>query len=92
MSSPATPGKPIQISGHAHFEMKRRGIVRAHVVQMIRNPGQILPSVKGRQIYQGLIGRARRLLLRVVVKEDAAAYHVVTAYKTSKIAKYWRTP
>ena len=26
------------------------------------------------------------------VKEDALAYHVVTAYKTTKIAKYWRTP
>jgi hypothetical protein len=59
---------------------------------MVRIPGQVVPSVKGRQIYQGLIGRAGRLLLRVVVREDAQAYHVVTAYKTSKIAKYWRTP
>jgi len=59
---------------------------------MIRSPGQVLPSVKGRRIYQGLIGRARRLLLRVIVKEDARAYHVVTAYKTNKIAKYWRKP
>ena len=59
---------------------------------MVRSPGQVLPSVKGRQIYQGLIGRARRLLLRVIVKEDAQAYHVVTAYKTTKIAKYWRNP
>ena len=33
-----------------------------------------------------------RLLLRVVVKEDAHAFRVVTAYRTSKIAKYWRSP
>ena len=32
------------------------------------------------------------LLLRVVVKEDATAYHVITSYKTSKVAKYWRQP
>jgi hypothetical protein len=87
-----TPAKPIRISGHARFEMGRRGINRADVLRIIRGPGQVLPSVKGRHVYQGLIGRARRLLLRVVVKEDAQAYHVVTAYKTTKIAKYWRKP
>ena len=59
---------------------------------MIRRPGQVVPSLKGRKIHQGLIGRAGRLLLRVIVKEDARAYHVVTAYKTSKIAKYWSKP
>ena len=58
---------------------------------MIRSPGQVLPSAKGREVFQGLIGRARRLVLRVIVKEDAHLYHVVTAYKTSKITKYWRT-
>ena len=86
------PAKPIRISGHARFEMGRRGISPANVMGVIRSPGQVLPSVKGRHIYQGLIGRGRRLLLRVIVKEDARAYHVVTAYKTSKIAKYWRRP
>lgn len=84
--------KPIRISGHARFEMVRRGVSRADVLRMIRRPGQVLPSVKGRSIYQGLIGPARRFLLRVIVKEDAQAYHVVTAYKTTKIAKYWGKP
>jgi len=86
------PSKPIRIGRHARFEMRRRGISPGDVVGMIRNPGQVLPSFKGRHIFQGLIGRAHRLLLRVIVKEDARAYHVVTAYKTSKIAKYWKTP
>jgi hypothetical protein len=84
--------KPIRISGHARFEMKRRGILRTQIEATIRAPGQILPSVKGRHIYQSRIGRAGRLLLRVIVKEDDRAYHVVTAYKTSKVNKYWRTP
>ena len=32
--------KPIRISGHALFEMRRRGIGAADVRRMIRNPGQ----------------------------------------------------
>jgi Domain of unknown function (DUF4258) len=83
--------KPIHFSGHALFEMRRRGVARSDVIRLIRSPGQVLPSVNGRTIYQNLIGPTRRFLLRVVIKEDAA-YHVVTAYKTTKIAKYWRTP
>jgi hypothetical protein len=83
------PTKRIVISGHARFEMKRRRIRQAEVVAAIRFPEQIVPSRKGRHIYQILTGSARRLLLRVVVKEVRGTYHVVTAYKTSKIAKYW---
>ncbi len=86
------PAKPIRISLHARFEMRRRRIKRGDVIAIIRNPGQVLPSVKGRVIYQSKIGRAARMLLRVVVKEDDRAYHVVTVYKTSKIARYWRMP
>jgi len=70
--------------------MKRRGIDRAQVLATIRTPGQVLPSAKGRHVYQTLIGRGR-LLLRVIVKEDPQAYHVITAHKTSRIAKYWKT-
>jgi hypothetical protein len=86
------PAKPVRISAHARFEMRRRGIRPDEVVRTIRNPGQVLPSSKGREIYQRLIGRTGRLLLRVVVKQAANAYHVITAYKSSKIAKDWRTP
>ena len=82
--------KPIIISGHAVFEMKRRGISRTLAEAVIREPGQIVPSVKGREIHQSIFGRSGRMLVRVVVKEDEKAYHVVTAYKTTQVAKYWR--
>ena len=72
--------------------MARRGITAREVTRTVRRPGQIVPSVKGREIYQSVIGRAGALLLRVVVKEAGSTYWVVTAYKTRKIAKYWRTP
>jgi hypothetical protein len=86
------PPKPIRISPHARFEMGRRRIRRGEVIAVIRKPGQIVPSIKGRQIYQAKVGPSGRMLLRVVVKEDARAYHVVTAYKTSKVTRYWGTP
>lgn len=86
------PAKRIHIGTHARFEMRRRGIQRAEIIRTVRNPGQVVPSRKGREIYQRLIGPKGRLLLRVVVKRAANVYHVITAYKTSKIAKYWRTP
>ncbi|MBM4045360.1 MAG: DUF4258 domain-containing protein [Planctomycetes bacterium] len=72
--------------------MERRGVSRAEVEDVIRSPGQVLPGGKGRQIYQSKLGHGGRMLLRVVVKEDSIGYHVVTAYKTSKVSKYWREP
>jgi hypothetical protein len=86
------PTKPIRISSHARFEMGRRRIKPADVIATVRHPGQIVPFVKGRWIYQSRIGPAGRMLVRVVLKEVGRAYHVVAAYKTSKVAKYWRSP
>ena len=45
--------KPIQFSGHARFEMKRRGISCALAEATIRAPGQVVPSVKGRDSEAG---------------------------------------
>jgi hypothetical protein len=84
--------KPIRISRHAQMQMKRRGVNASEVTRIIRWPDQVVPSTKGRQIFQGLIGKTRRLLLRVVIAEDSIAYRVITVYKTSKISKYWRAP
>lgn len=86
------PTKSVQFGAHAHFEMRRRGIRPNEVVQTILNPGQVVTSTKGREIYQRLIGSKGHMLLRVVVKQTASMYHVIPAYKTSKIAKYWRAP
>src|SRR5437879_11578698 len=65
------PVTPVRMSAHARFEMSRRSIRPGEVVRTIRHAGQVLPEIKGRQIYQSLIGPARRMLLRVVVKELA---------------------
>jgi len=56
------PAKQIRIGSHADFEMRRRGIRHADVTRIIRSPGQVLPSRKGRQIQRSGSnhGRARR--------------------------------
>jgi hypothetical protein len=82
--------KRIHFLPHAQFQMDRRGISRAEVEAVIRSPGQVLPAEKGRRICQSKLGLGGRMLLRVVVKEDSIGYHVITAYKTTKVAKYWR--
>lgn len=71
--------------------MQRRGVTEAEVTAAIRRPGQVLSAPKGRTIHQSKVAGGR-MLLRVVVREVAAAYHVITAYRTSKVAKYWRHP
>lgn len=86
----SAPVKAIIIVSHARFEMQRRAISEAEVEAVIRNPGQVLPSKKGRLVYQSKVGTAGKMLLRVVVKENAKAYHVITSYKTSKVARYWK--
>jgi hypothetical protein len=83
--------KQIVIAPHALFEMQRRGISHADLEAVVRHPQQIIPSQKGRHIHQSRLPPGR-MLLRVVVKEDAQVYHVITAYKTSKVAKYWKQP
>jgi hypothetical protein len=84
--------KPNRIGPHARFEVGRRGIKRADVLATNRSPGQVLPSRRRRDVYQSVIGRAGPWLLRVIVREDALAYDVVTADKTRRIARSWRAP
>jgi len=81
--------KQIVIAPHALFEMQRRGISEADLEAVVRNPGQVVPSKNGRQIHQSKLAGGR-MLLRAVVKEEAQVYHVITAYKTDKVAKYWK--
>ena len=83
--------KQIVIAPHARFEMERRGISEADLEMVVRHPQQIIPSNKGRLIHQSKLATGQ-MLLRVVVKEEPQVYHVITAYKTSKVAKYWKQP
>jgi hypothetical protein len=73
--------------------MTRRGIPFALVKTVMDNPEQRLidNSQMGRCIHQSRLRfeDGKMYLLRVVVAEDEHPAMIVTAYRTSKIEKYW---
>ena len=78
------------ITDHAYFEMKRRNISPELVKQVLSNPEQRISVRKGRDVFQSRIHDQDGLyLFRVVVDVDRRPFEVVTAYRTSKIDKYW---
>ncbi len=61
-----------------------------YVHQVMENPGQIMESYGRRKIYQSKFFIDSRVwLVRLVVEEWRSPTLVVTAYRTSKITKYW---
>jgi hypothetical protein len=72
-------------------ELRRRGLEEAIVRQVLAHPEQRIVVRSGREVAQSRIELAgRRYLLRVFVDVDRSPAEVVTAYRTSKIEKYWR--
>ena len=82
-----------KLSRHAREEMERRGISQSMLESVLENPQQVIDEVRGKKIYQSQvdIGGGKIYLLRAVVFEEADPPLVITVYRTSKIAKYWRT-
>ena len=82
-----------RFSRHAEWEMARRGIPLALVEAVMEHPEQRLvdESGTGRWIHQSRLrfGDGKMYLLRVVVAEEEQPHVIITAYRTSKIEKYW---
>ena len=82
----------ILITELADFEMQRRQIPLSLVQRVVQEPQQIVPSRKGRLIYQSRFfdeQEDKEMLLRVVLDIEGDDFWVVTVYKTSRIEKYW---
>jgi hypothetical protein len=84
----------VRLSRHTQDEMVRRGIPQHMVDDVLANPQQIIDMPDGKKAYQSQLdfGGGRIFLLRVIVAVDVDPNLVVTVYRTSKIAKYWRAP
>lgn len=79
------------ISVHAAYEIERRGIEKGIINQVLKNPEQRFSVRPGRVVLQSRIrDSGKQFLIRVFVDIDREPAEVVTAYRTSKIAKYWR--
>jgi hypothetical protein len=86
--------EPIQryvITPHAAFEMQRRRIDEAIVRGVLAAPEQRHPVRPGRDVLQSRITLTGKIyLVRVFVDIDRSPAEVVTVYRTSQIARYWR--
>ena len=83
-----------RLTDHARQEMMRRQIAEEDVARVLAAPEQTVPIREGREVYQSRLESGeppKACLLRVFVDTDRFPPEVVTAYQTSKVAKYWRT-
>jgi hypothetical protein len=82
-----------RLTDHARQEMERRQITEAEIAQVLAAPEQIEAVRPGRIVCQSRVsfqGSDRIYLLRVFVDIDRHPDEVVTAYRTSRVDKYWR--
>ena len=79
-------------SAHASHEIARRGLSLATIHAVLMAPEQRIELGPGRAVLQSRIAdvAGRAFLLRVFVDVERRPAEVVTAYRTSKVAKYWR--
>lgn len=79
------------LTAHAREEMARRQIDQAWVDKVMTQPEQTVAGLGNREIRQGRIEtEAGLFLVRCVVEAWRNPPVVVTVYRTTKIAKYWR--
>ena len=81
------------ISPHAALEMRRRGLSVDLVERVLSRPEQRLDVRPGRVVLQSRVTLgepARAYLVRVFVDVDRHPAEIVTAYRTSKVARYWQ--
>lgn len=90
---PVPPITQYRITGHARFEMRRRGITESELAHVLSRPDQAEIVRPGRAVVQSRaqVGDPPRIyLMRVFVDVDRQPAEVVTAYRTSRIDRYWR--
>jgi len=81
------------LTDHARLEMERRGIAEAEIDRVLSKPEQIQRVRPGRVVYQSRVEFGeppKTYVLRVFVDVEQPLPKVVTAYRTSKVEKYWR--
>ena len=82
-----------RLTDHAMTEMARRQVTADDVARVLSAPEQTETERVGRVVYQARLEMGdppKTYLLRVFVDIDRHPPDVVTVYRTSKVAKYWR--
>ena len=80
------------VTAHAIFQIRARNIEIDFVREVAMNPQQNVSMPGGRQVRQTQYFdtiEEKTMLLRFLVEAEAGVISVVTAYKTSRLQKYW---
>lgn len=83
-----------RLTEHARFELERRGISEAEIARVLSEPEQAELIRPGSVVYQSPIEYeepGKIYLLRVFVDIDRQPAEVVTAHRTSKVEKFWKS-
>ena len=81
----------IHFTKHAKGQLKERGLSEEIVVETLLNPEQAFSQEPDVFVSQRRIKvKGKEDLLRVAFKRKGEILIVLTAYRTSKISKYWR--
>ena len=83
------------VTDHASLELSRRGLSEEIIHAILSAPEQRCAVRPGRVVLQSRLSLGKpgtTFLVRVFVDIDRRPAEVVTAYRTSKIGKYWRKP
>jgi len=81
-----------RLSEHVQTELVRRKLSKELLLAVVDKPQQILPARNGLECRQSRFvdeSSGKEYLLRIFVNSKRKPKVVVTAYKTSKIEKYW---
>ncbi len=79
------------LTNHAKEEIARRGIPVAVAHDVVHNPQQTVPGSGGKTAYQSKVDFGSKIfLVRAIVDDNSDPGVVITVYRTSRIAKYWR--
>ena len=82
----------VVISDHALFEVVRRQLSEEVVRGVAQNPQQVVRLKKERKVCQSKYydsAEDKEMILRVICEERRNLLFVITAYRTSRIDKYW---
>ena len=72
---------PIVFSDHAKFQLKKRRISQKRVIETIRNPQEIISSIKNRRLRRKLFGGK---ILQAVTITEGSKITVITGYYLKK--------
>lgn len=81
------------VTDHARRQMQRRGLDETMIRRVLAAPDGVEPVRPGRVVAQKVLHLgepSRDYLIRVFIDMDRNPAEIVTAYRTSKLAKYRR--